>query len=250
MQASPRPRGAGIPTGSKGTLGFIFFELQSRNVQESRTWLILCREAPRPRREEEKKAGNKQSRRRSWLTAPSQILHPPVLRTAVSGPGAAPCCHGGGSCLLIPLLPRLCPGSASGQIFVCGRGNEAGMEEPGCDLEDPGSSLLPPPLSPPMCTLGLLQVPPLSPFLLGCSPPGCPFSSHDGEAGSWRGQPHPLTGIPGWHREIGSSVGHKGLLRTSPQPWHARCPSPPSRACHVLPGSCLVSGVFFNLGGG
>lgn len=116
------------------------------------------------------------------------------------------------------------------------------MEEPGCDLEDLGSSLLPPPPSP-MCTLGLLQVPPVP--IPGCSPPGCPFSSHDGELGAGGGSCPSLRGIPGWHRGIGSSVGHKGLLRTSPQPWHARCPSPPSRACRVLPGSCSVSGFFF-----
>lgn len=90
MQASPRPRGAGIPTGSKGTLGFIFFELQSRNVQESRTWLILCR----ARREEERKAENKQSRRTSWLAPPSQLLHPPVLRTGSVALGLLPAAMG------------------------------------------------------------------------------------------------------------------------------------------------------------
>lgn len=106
------PRGTGIPMGSKGTFRFIFFELQSQNLQESRTWLILCREALRPRKEEERKAGNKQSRRTSWLTPPSQILHPVALRTTGQCPWG---------CSQLPqgwFLPSH-PTPSSGRGFLC-----------------------------------------------------------------------------------------------------------------------------------
>lgn len=167
----------GIPTGSKGTFGLIFLELQSQNLQKNRTWLIVCREVLQPRKEEERKAGKKQSRRTSWLTPPSQNLHPPMLTTTGQCPWGCFCCHRGGSCLPIPPLPRLCPGSASGCGFLC-EGEGMKLEWKSLDvtwkIQGVHCFLL---FLLPRALWGLLQVSPLSPFLQGYSPPGCPFSS-------------------------------------------------------------------------
>ncbi|XP_027524092.1 peroxisome proliferator-activated receptor gamma coactivator-related protein 1-like [Corapipo altera] len=189
------------------------------------------------------KAGNKQFRE-NVLAGTSMvsmwILHPPVLEAAGQCPRA---CLGVGPAFPshpTQALPRLClwaqvfrwkkewswP-SWKGRAWMWpGRSREPMASSSSSSSSSSFSSHVHP---------GglLLQVPPLSPFLQACPPPGCPFSSWEWSGWELEEAPaHLLMGTPGDAPGTGAPeglcfVGHKWLLRTSPTPWVP--PSPEGR---------------------
>ncbi|XP_033926902.1 uncharacterized protein [Melopsittacus undulatus] len=215
---------------AKGTFGLVFLTLQS--LQQSRSWLVLCRGHRTGQERREKRLGmsssgtNSKSKYQEMDQAgtsivSAQILHPPALRTTGWCPWARlPAAKG-----VVPNFPsHPCPGQCWLQLrdrILGERRRRAGTdrkEEPGWNLNGSRSPSLPPlPLpSLPMCTHGSCCTSHLWPHSCGhVYLPGCrALGAGEGSCPSPAGGFGVCTGARG--SQGVRALLHQWLLRCSP----------------------------------